>query len=161
LAEIVVGLGTLSRRLDAISGPAIGTAMMVRIQARTLTAMKHHIARKTSQTSRALHPGPVSPTQATILGSQNALWLDRGTKPHIIRPKSKKALRWAATAAGRRLSGRPRKAAQRGGLGGLAFAKVVHHPGTRAQPFIDASIKEAFQKSGLTDVIVERWDKAA
>ena len=44
------------------------------------------------------------------------LFLEEGTKPHIIKPKNKKALHW-------------------GGKTGPVF-KVVHHPGTTARKFI-------------------------
>ena len=44
------------------------------------------------------------------------LYLEYGTPPHIIRPKNKKALHW-------------------GGKSG-PIVKLVHHPGTRPQPFI-------------------------
>ena len=46
-----------------------------------------------------------------------AMFLMRGTKPHIIVPRRKKALRWA--------DGQK-----------FIFAKKVHHPGTRPDPFL-------------------------
>jgi HK97 gp10 family phage protein len=46
-----------------------------------------------------------------------ALYVEFGTQPHIIRPKNKKALHWK--------NGKKD-----------VFAKEVHHPGTKAQPFI-------------------------
>lgn len=50
-------------------------------------------------------------------------YIEYGTQPHIIVPKSKKALYWS---------------------GAFSPVKVVHHPGTRAQPFfkpgVDASL---------------------
>ena len=46
-----------------------------------------------------------------------ALYVEFGTAPHIIRPKNAKALHWKSG-------------------GNDIFAKVVHHPGTRPQPFI-------------------------
>jgi len=153
-------MGTLRRRMDAIAGPAAGKAIMGRVQLRTIAAMKRRIPRKTSSTSRALHPGPVTPDSARILGTINAIWLDQGTRPHTIRPKSKKALAWAATQAGRRLSGRARVSTRRGEHGGLRFAKVVHHPGTKAQPYISESVREAFAKSSIADVTVELWNRA-
>lgn len=161
MSEIIVGITALNRRLDAISGPAMGRDVMGRLQLRTIAAMKTNIKHKTSHTSRTIRPGTLTATSATVTGSQNVLWLDTGTRPHVIRPRTKKALRWAASPGGRRLSGRPTVAAQRGEKGGLRFATVVHHPGTRAQPFIDASVREALNKSGLTTAVVERWNGAA
>jgi len=42
----------------------------------------------------------------------HAVFVMFGTKPHLIKPKNKKALRWA-------------------GGGAFHFAKVVHHPGNK------------------------------
>ena len=50
------------------------------------------------------------------------LYVEFGTPPHIIRPKNKKSLKWT--------------------VGGKdVFAKIVHHPGTRPQPFIRNTFK--------------------
>lgn len=46
-----------------------------------------------------------------------------GTPPHTIRPRNKQALRF-------RIGGR------------IVFAKVVHHPGTKARPFLDRALRE-------------------
>lgn len=46
-----------------------------------------------------------------------------GTRPHIIRPRTAKALRFV--------------------IGGqVVYARVVHHPGTRARPFLDRALRE-------------------
>ena len=55
-----------------------------------------------------------------ILMPDYGLMVEYGTPPHIIRPKNKKALHW-------------------GGKGG-PVVKLVHHPGTRPQPFIRTTI---------------------
>lgn len=46
----------------------------------------------------------------------HAAFLHDGTKPHIIRPKNRKALRWPSG-------------------GGFAFAKQVNHPGYKGDPY--------------------------
>lgn len=46
-----------------------------------------------------------------------------GTGPHVIRPRQAQALRF-------RIGGR------------IVYAKVVHHPGTRARPFLDQAVRE-------------------
>lgn len=51
-----------------------------------------------------------------------AVYVEYGTPPHIIRPKTAKALAWK-------------------GGNGMSFAKVVHHPGTQPQPFIRNAIR--------------------
>lgn len=52
-----------------------------------------------------------------------------GTRPHVIRPKTKQALRF-------RIGGR------------TVFAKVVNHPGTRARPFLDRALREVAARRG-------------
>lgn len=47
----------------------------------------------------------------------HAFFVHWGTSPHVITPNTKKALRWA-------------------GAGGFHFAKIVHHPGYRGDPYL-------------------------
>lgn len=53
----------------------------------------------------------------------HAKFVHWGTKPHTIKPKDKKALRWA-----------------KGGK--FAFAKVVNHPGYKGHPWLDNTAKQ-------------------
>ena len=57
----------------------------------------------------------------------HALFVNLGTRPHEIRPKNKKALRWAG-----------------GGL--FHFAKVVKHPGYRGDAYMIAAATEAVRE---------------
>lgn len=62
-----------------------------------------------------------------------ALWVEEGTEAHVIRPRKKKALRWASNGTGAE---------------GWRFAKKVNHPGTKAKPFLKpalASKREAIE----------------
>lgn len=49
--------------------------------------------------------------------AEHGLFVEFGTKPHIILPKEKKALKWKSG-------------------GSTVFATRVQHPGTKPQPFI-------------------------
>jgi hypothetical protein len=51
-------------------------------------------------------------------------FVEHGTRPHTIRPKRAKALRWV-------------------GPSGPIFAKKVEHPGTRAQPWLAPAIEDS------------------
>lgn len=65
----------------------------------------------------------------TISMPEYGKFVEFGTPPHIIRPKNKKALSWD----------------------GLEHpVKIVHHPGTRPQPFIRNAIQ-----THLKDIIVK------
>lgn len=52
-----------------------------------------------------------------------ASFVHDGTRPHIIRPRNARALRFMVG-------------------GQVVYARVVHHPGTRARPFLDRAVRE-------------------
>ena len=52
------------------------------------------------------------------------LYVVKGTRPHVIRPRVKKVLRF--TVGGR-----------------TVFAKLVHHPGTKPNDFLNEALKKA------------------
>jgi hypothetical protein len=66
----------------------------------------------------------------------HALFVHWGTKPHLIRPKDKKALRWV-------------------GSNGYVFAKIVHHPGYKGDPYL-ARAREAVARRFST-IAREAW----
>jgi hypothetical protein len=65
-----------------------------------------------------------------------------GTPPHDIRPRVKKALRFKGTAKGK---GKGKGKAK----GGWVFARVVHHPGTKARPWLLTALREIATKHGF------------
>lgn len=54
-----------------------------------------------------------------------------GTRPHVIRPRTKQVLRF-------KVGGR------------TVFARVVHHPGTKARPFLDRALREVAAQRGYS-----------
>jgi hypothetical protein len=52
-----------------------------------------------------------------------APYVENGTRPHVIRPKTKKALRFKIG-------------------GNIVIVAKVNHPGTRAQPFLGRAVRE-------------------
>ena len=80
------------------------------------------------------------------VGTQDLIFkfVDEGTEPHIIRPVKAKVLHWITPS------------------GDNAFAKEVHHPGTKAQKisenirdiFADGLMYEYFQDA-LTEAVME------
>jgi len=84
-----------------------------------------------------------------------AIFVEKGTRPHIIEPKTKKALRFFPSALGV-LSGAPQS------LLGLQasmlqpiFARRVHHPGTKPNPFVQRT-RDAM-RSRLRDLAETIW----
>lgn len=58
-----------------------------------------------------------------------APYVHDGTRPHVIRPRRRQALRFRAG-------------------GRTVFATVVNHPGTRARPFLDRALLEVARQRG-------------
>lgn len=65
-----------------------------------------------------------------------AIYVHEGTKPHIIRPRSKKALYWK---------------------GALHPVRSVNHPGTKANPFMQNGLNNAKEK--VNDTFKKEVDK--
>ena len=88
-----------------------------------------------------------STTEGIIIAMVDyAKFVEFGTLPHIIKPKSKKALKFEIG----------KKARLEGTKKGkdIVFAKEVHHPGTRPNPFIRNTIQNKLKK-----IIIEEISK--
>src|SRR5687768_16544200 len=138
------GIPQLRARIEAIT-PNAGLLRKVALLA--VREQKLLAPRKTGNLARTIHLGAVTPTRAeTIASADYAVYVERGTRPHEIRPRNRKALCWAASAADALLTGTPR-------IGGrVRFAKRVQHPGTRAQPFMVPGAQKAVEGVGLKAV---------
>jgi len=60
-----------------------------------------------------------------------AEYVHDGTRPHVIRPRNARALRFVVG-------------------GQVVYARVVHHPGTRAKPFLDRALREVTAGRGYS-----------
>lgn len=72
-----------------------------------------------------------------------AIFLHFGTRPHLIKPKDKKALRWPGGS---------------GSKTNFIFAKWVHHPGYEGHPYLIEAADEAVKQF---DAIVKRIELGA
>ena len=148
----VKGIPQLRARLDALK-PNEG--LMRKIALSAVREQKLLVPRKTGNLGRTIQLGSVTPTRAeTIATADYAAFVERGTRPHEIRPRNRKALRWSADGS-TRLTGAPRKG------GRVRFAKRVQHPGTRAQPFMLPGAQKAVEGAGLKSIVVTSWNEAA
>lgn len=155
------GADQLHARLRALQGQGHGVTVLKTLALATVREAKLLAPRKTGILGRSIRVGDVTETHAQVIaGVYYAPYVEFGTGAHDITPNAKKALAWAPGPAGgpaRRLSGATRKNYQ----GPMVFAKRVHHPGTKAQPFLERGAQTAVEKAGLTDVIVKVWNEAA
>jgi hypothetical protein len=147
------GIPQLRVRIEAITP---NRELLRTIALSAVREQKLLVPRKTGNLGRSIHIGAVTPTRAeTIASADYATFVETGTRPHTIRPRNRKALRWAASAGDARLSGTPRSG------GRVRFAKRVQHPGTRAQPYMIPGARKAVEGAGLKNVVVTAWNEAA
>jgi hypothetical protein len=149
------GIPQLKARIEAITPnrELLRTIALSAVREQKLMTLPF---RKTGNLGRSIHIGAVTPTRAeTIASADYATFVETGTRPHTIRPRNRKALRWAASAGDARLSGTPRSG------GRVRFAKRVQHPGTRAQPFMVPGAKKAVEQGVLKATVVNAWNDAA
>jgi hypothetical protein len=71
------------------------------------------------------------PKATIVFDVEYAAMVNDGTRPHIIRPKNARVLRFVVG-------------------GRVVYARVVHHPGTRANPFLDRALREVVSGHGWT-----------
>ena len=154
----IEGYRPLQARLTAI-GQTQGQTRELGI--RTVAYAKQTVRRKTGTTGRTIRMTNLSESSVTVEVGGAGEYLERGTRPHIIRPKNRKALRWPAQGTPVTLGGRARTGAVRAlGSKAFAFARLVHHPGTRKYPFLIPAAKRAIAEVGVGKLI-ELWNKAA
>jgi hypothetical protein len=149
MSGTLVGQDKLIRRLNAIEN---GRPVLRTIQLRAVAEAKKRVPRATGHTARTIAPGALTSDFTIVTAAGAAAFLEFGTRPHVIRPRNKSVLSWSAN---RRLSGRARTASGR-----RFFAKVVHHPGTKPQPFLVPGAIEAIRSVGIESIINE-WNRAA
>lgn len=154
----VTGVRQLQARLRAV-GDTRGLARELGL--RTVAEAKKRVAHKTRTTSRSIRLTRYTDKEAVVTVGGAGVYLERGTKPHIIRPRTKRVLRFPAKGTGTTLGGRARTGeVSRLGKGAFVFAQIVHHPGTKAQPFLIPGAKAAIRAVGAF-YVVERWNRAA
>jgi hypothetical protein len=82
---------------------------------------------------RAEPPRIFSLRGSVTVGSdlEYAALVNDGTRPHVIRPRNAKVLRFTVG-------------------GQVVFARVVNHPGTKARPFLDRALREVAAQRGYS-----------
>lgn len=161
MAGEIAGEGDLWKRLHAVGGG--GRIILGKLQLGTVAEAKKLAPRKTANLSRSIRPGFLSDREAFVRAEAGyAAYVEKGTRPHEIRARKGRALRFPAAGVGTTLGGRVRTGEARAlGAGAYVFRSVVHHPGTKPQPFLEPGAKTAVRKAGLAGIVVEIWNEAA
>lgn len=150
----IEGLDDVQKRLDAIKNPrqALGRIGLIAVG-----YAKDLVPRKTGNLGRTIRLGQVTDSDVQILaggqfGVGYAQAVEFGSKPHVIRPRNKRALRWSGN---NRLSGNPKTGAA------VTFSMYANHPGTQAKPFLRPAAERAVKESGLNELVIKPWNEAA
>lgn len=134
------GAGALRNRLKAVEKAPAG--LMRRLALSAVGQQKRLAPVRTGNLRRTIHIERVTRSSATTVASANyAAFVELGTKPHVIRPRRKKVLRFSAG-------------------GRVVFTKYVNHPGTKAQPFMLPGAQKALADVGVKEII-DAWNSAA
>lgn len=149
------------RRLVALQG--LGKPVLGLVAARAVAEQKRLVPRKTGNLGRSIHVERVTAREAfTVASEAYGPHVEFGTRPHVIRPKNRRYLRFPAAGVPTTLAGRVRTGSARAlGAGAFVFAKIVHHPGTKAQPFMLPGAKKALDAARLKDIVIRVWNNAA
>lgn len=149
----LIGKRQLQARFKAVGKTEV---LLRQIGLRGVQEAQYTVPRRTGNLRRTIRLGDVGRDHVSIKagGSRDvgyAAAVEFGSRAHDIVPVRAKVLAWGGP---RTLGGRLRK-------GGKAthFARRVHHPGTRAQPYLGPGLKTAAEEG--SDIIVEIWNGAA
>lgn len=155
---MIEGYRPLQARLHAI-GDTRGITKALGLT--TVAEAKARVRRKTGTTARTIRITELSETHVTVSVGGAGAFLEHGTRPHIIRPRVARVLRFPAKGVPVTLAGRARTGAVRKlGKGAYIFARMVRHPGTRKMPFLIPGARAAIAKVGVGS-IVDRWNGGA
>jgi hypothetical protein len=160
MAVTLEGGDELSRRLHAIDDPH---KLLGKLQLDTVAEAKRLVPRKTGTLGRSIMPGIFTGSSALVHARAGyAAYVEKGTRPHVIKPRNARSLRFPAPGVSTTLGGRARSGeVRRLGAGAFVFAGKVNHPGTKPQPFLLPGAKKAVARGGLKGVVVKLWNEAA
>lgn len=128
MISITLDVGNVSSVLAAFSHPQLAqrivNAVAESYTGDTLDWIQagHAFTTRTGQLEQSIDWHPNGNGSSTVFANaEYALPVEFGSKPHVIRPKNGKALRFSV-----------------GGGAGFGFARVINHPGSKAHPFFFA-----------------------
>lgn len=149
----IVGSRELHNRLRAL-GEMKPT--LTKVGLLSVAEAKRLVPRRTGNLGRTIRIDSVSDRHVDVaaggrLSVGYAAAVEFGTRPHTIVPKRAKALAWGGP---RTLGGRLRS----GGKPQF-FAKRVHHPGSRAKPYLIPGLREGVK--AVTGFVIDAWNRGA
>jgi hypothetical protein len=165
--------GDLGQRLAALSDKGNHKAMLQILSVAAAGEAKRLVPRKTGNLARSIRVGDVTPDHGEVwAGGRNGVGyaqaVEFGTAPHVIRPKTKKALAFPNTGMVRSGLLKVRKtgtlttaSARKYGRSAMTIVRSVKHPGTKAKPYLIPGAKKALEQGGLKQAVIRVWNNAA
>lgn len=148
----VKGIPQLRARIEAISDTE---DLVKEMAAEGIREIKLETPRRTGNLSRNNTVGNLSKSGVEFINTAGyATFVHEGTRPHDIVARNAKALRIPASGSAR-LSGSPRSGGQ------VYFRKKVHHPGTKANPFMVRGLTNMLRHFGFSESLIKVWNRAA
>lgn len=126
----LAGLSAMAGRVQAGLDAGCTRIVAAAVREGAAEAVRVHQYRdRTGNLTKSIHGEMTFATKGSAEGeivadAKYASFVENGTRPHDIRPRNAKALRWVDA-------------------GGVHFARVVHHPGTKPYPFMGPAYLKA------------------
>ena len=132
LSFTVTGIDGLEQQLARIIPQSEQAVLMLAERVHELAVAGAETHRKTGALVDSFGHGPKKIQGGWEISSNrqrapHGIFVHWGTRPHVIKPKTKKSLRWAAG-------------------GAFIFAKFVNHPGYKGDPFLINAANQAMRE---------------
>lgn len=137
----LIGAKGLYARLRAVQKAPAG--LMRTLGLRAIRYQKQEAPVRTGNLRRTIHLARANAVEAvTVASARYAPAVELGTRPHIIRPRRRKVLRFSAG-------------------GRVVFTQMVRHPGTKAKPFMVPGARRALAEQAGVKPIIDAWNETA
>ena len=121
-ASVSIDQSRLQRLLSAVGGPG---DRLLRRKAERVAALARQYSASHGSIPDGIVVGPAQGKSIKVISTHPAtIWVHNGTRPHLIRPRRARALRFVVD-------------------GQVVFAKVVRHPGWRGDPFLTKALRDS------------------
>jgi hypothetical protein len=169
MAVYIRGIRQLQSRIHELGESP--KEILKEIQLETILRARDSVQVKSGATRNSIKAGGLTKTYARIVAGGAALYLEKGTRPHVIRPRTKGALffpsQQAVTARfgprariGFTRHGLNARSTRRYGSGAYVLTKMVRHPGQAATPFLVPSAEDAVRNVSGREII-DAWNRGA
>ena len=145
----VKGFPELRARLDSIGRP--GMPILGKWQHNTTVQARSTAPSRTGRGRASIHPSKLTETRAEVRGAYWLIFMDRGTKAHIIEPKG--------ISGGGRGGKSNTKALRFEWKGETVFARKVHRRRMRRRPFLTKAAQDGLKSGIFSDAIIQLWNR--